>query len=308
MAAVSANRADQVREVAGVHRLASAAGSSQAAFNARLAVSGIARPHSETPGLAPVSLQRGRKTCLRVSARSSVGRRKSIRSRRHRLRQRVPRDRRRSDARGHRGPPPRPWAGVDVAVLPSDLRRGGAYMAAIETFGAAVTARGGRSAGGLPRRPARCRAGRSIVAGALLPVVEADGMWAAGGSKSFALWVAAAPSSPCRPPGHGARRALGTPARGRGGDRGAGHGRAARILAQLGPTTEQRRDALAAGEWDIEAFWSRPPSRSGGGLRRERRWAAHTDPDATTAGTSRRATASTWRSPGSVTWSTCPGR
>ncbi len=183
-----------------------------------------------------------------------------------------------------------PWAGLDLALLPPKLAgAAAAYMTAIETFSAAVAARDvdGPQAELLAALLA-AGAGRSSALGAcLLPVVEADGMWAAGGSKSFAIWVAEQHHLAVQTARAQVRlgRALRDhlPLTAAAVAEGRVTVEQARILAQLGPTTEQRRDALADPVNETnEAFLVQTAQQVRVDELRlvMRRWAAHTDPDA----------------------------
>ncbi len=183
-----------------------------------------------------------------------------------------------------------PWAGVDVGVLAPELARAAVgYMAALETMSRVVAA---REVDGAAARVLAALlsagAGRSSAVGAcVLSVVEADGVWAAGGTGSFAHWVASAHTV-------GVQAARGQVRLGRAlrdhlpltaaavaaGSVTVEH---ARILAQLGPTTELRRAVLGdPGHPCNEAFLVGLAQRFGVDRWRwvVRRWAAAADPDA----------------------------
>ena len=131
-------------------------------------------------------------------------------------------------------------------------------------------------------------AGRSTAVGAcLLPVIEADGMWATGGAKSFGLWVAAEHDLSVQTAraqvrlGRTLRDHL--PLTAAAALEGRITVEQARVLATLAPTTEQRRQVLADPEHPCnEAFLVDHAQHIGVDDLRlvTRRWAAYTDPDA----------------------------
>ena len=145
----------------------------------------------------------------------------------------------------------------------------------------------GPQAAVITRRTAAATSRITASSARMLPVVEADGRWAIDGARSFGNWVAHRHHLSV----HTARaqvrlgRALRddlplTAAAAAAGEITVEH---AQVLANLGPTTEQRREVLADPDSEVnEAFLVQqarlmPPDHLRTVLRR---WAAYTDPDA----------------------------
>jgi len=126
-----------------------------------------------------------------------------------------------------------------------------------------------------------------VTSARMLPVVEADGLWAVGGAKSFAQWVACNHRLGLRAARQQVRlgRALrdDLPATAQAAAAGAISVEHANVLARLGPTTERRRAVLADREDACnEAFLVRWAAGMAvdGFTTMVRHWAAVADPDA----------------------------
>ena len=136
----------------------------------------------------------------------------------------------------------------------------------------------------IARRLAAATSRAGVLTACLLPVIEADGLWATGGARSFALWVAAEHHLPVRTArqqvelGRTLRDHLpATATAALAGDITLEH---AQVLAGLAPTTDQRRQVLAdPGHECNEAFLvdhaahpaGRRPADAGPRLGRRRR-------------------------------------
>src|SRR5215213_9627977 len=126
-----------------------------------------------------------------------------------------------------------------------------------------------------------------VTSARMLPVIEADGLWATGGARSFPLWVARTHQVSVRTArdqvklGRALRDDL--PATAAAGAAGQVTLEQAQVLARLAPTTELRRQVLAdAGDECNEAFLVEQAKTRGCDDFRilVRRWAAAADPDA----------------------------
>ncbi len=184
------------------------------------------------------------------------------------------------------------WAGVDLSAMSprwaQALRRLMAVTDELATPDVAATDRpGGREALAIADVLAIAASRLTGAKVGLLPVIEADGMWAVDGARSSPMWLS-------RRHGMGTHAARVQAAMGRTlrddlpvTAQAVQAGRItvedAQILAQLGPTTEQRRAALAdpANETNEAFLVERAATIGPDNLRKVMRtWAACTDPDA----------------------------
>ena len=183
---------------------------------------------------------------------------------------------------------PSAWDGVDLSGLPPELAGVlGRFMADTD----AICAAGGDLDGAQAQTVAAVLAvgiSRLTVAKVrALPVIDADGLWAAGGARSFPVWLA----DQHRLGVHTARAQVKlartlrdhlplTAAAAADGVITADH---AQVIATLAPTTDQRRQVLADPHHDCNEQFLVDQAR---GLLVDqlrvlvRQWAAYTDPDA----------------------------
>ncbi len=165
-------------------------------------------------------------------------------------------------------------------------------LAAIETAlgvlaGLDRTLLDGAQAAVITRRLAAATSRAGAISACLLPVVEADGLWAVGGARSFARWVAEHHQVPVRTAREQVRlgRTLrdhlpATAAAALAGDITVEQ---AQVIAGLGPTTDQRREVLADPEHECNEAFLVEQARTlpVDDLRTmARQWAAAADPDA----------------------------
>src|SRR5215213_4994159 len=181
------------------------------------------------------------------------------------------------------GPP------VDVSVLPSPVADAVTALLAASAAVARLNPADldGPQAAVVAKVAAWVAGQQNATAARMLPVVEADGLWALGGARSFAHWVAREHRVSVRTArtlvrtGRALRDDL--PATAQAAVAGQVGWESAQILARLAPTTEQRRAVLAdpdepcneallvryAGEMAVDGF-----------TKMARHWAAVADPDA----------------------------
>ena len=177
----------------------------------------------------------------------------------------------------------------DVSGLPSHVAAAvGALLADVEVLsGVAAHDLDGAQAAVVAGVIARSVSRLGVVGATMLPVVEADGLWAVGGARSFAQWVAREHRVSVRTARARVRlgRALRddlpvTAAAGAAGDITLEH---AQVLAMFAPTTDLRRETLAdPGHPCNEAFLVQQATMLPVDSLRmlTRHWAAEADPDA----------------------------
>ena len=177
----------------------------------------------------------------------------------------------------------------DVSVLPQHVDAAvKALLAGVEALGEVVPRDlDGPQAAVVAAAIAGSVSRLGVVEATMLPVVEADGLWAVGGARSFAHWLAREHRVAVRTARAQVRlgRALrddlpATAAAGAAGDITLEH---AQVLATFAPTTELRRETLADPEHPCnEAFLvEQAKVLPVDGLRMlTRHWAAGADPDA----------------------------
>ncbi len=177
----------------------------------------------------------------------------------------------------------------DLAALPPGLADALATLTALNRTLAAVDARDldGAQAATVARVLAASVSVQSVVKAQLLPVIEADGLWATGGSRSFTRWVATHHRVGVHTAAAQVRlgRALrdDLPETARAALAGDVTLEQAQVLATVAPTTDRRRAALADPENPCnETFlvWQAGQVSVDGLRLLTRRWAAYADPDA----------------------------
>ena len=183
---------------------------------------------------------------------------------------------------------PPAWSGIDLSRLPRDLAASlSRFMAETDAICAVGSELNGPQAEVVAEVLATGISRLSVAKAQALPVVDADGLWAVGGARSFPAWVA----QRHRIGVHAARAEVKLartlrdhlPATAAAATAGSITVEHAQVLAALAPTTDQRRDVLADPhnacneQFLIGQAQSLPVDQ----LRvLVRQWAAYADPDA----------------------------
>ncbi|WNB87356.1 DUF222 domain-containing protein [Cellulomonas sp. ATA003] len=180
--------------------------------------------------------------------------------------------------------------GPDLSALPHDVAAAVfALLAATDAVAAAVDTTGldGAQAAVVAAAVASVTSRLGVAGTRLLPVIEADGLWATGGARSFPRWVAARHRISVRTAQAQVRlgRALRDhlPATAAAGLAGAISGEQVQVIGTFAPTTPQRCEVLAdpGNDCNEDFLVAQAKAWPVDSLRIvTRRWAAAADPDA----------------------------